>query len=303
MSGPLNGNPRKYRYTRVAFCARGGCGKLFCVPTDRPDQKFCSRACWNEHRARSHISICVHRACGREFDNKGDFDKKFCCKECLDAAMAAAKVVPFTPCLNFNCKADTGHPRRRYCSDGCRAAARSVRKALYVPQPSRPKEKKKRVPTTTDLALYARVMAVGTKSAGAEMKPPMSKSAVNGRMWRAGLSTEGAPRPAPLTRAEMKPSSLIRVQGGVTFSNLNRYRGWSKRLITKLLGNPDRVDFNRYTKSPCWVWAIKRVLEAEKHPDFIAYQSVRKRYSSARTAGHIVQRLKEKFAQEFRREL
>ena len=190
MTGTLNSNPSKYRYSRIAYCAYKACGRLFKVPTDRSGQLYCSWECWRAARARSHISVCSLRSCGASFDNGGDFDKKFCSDACRKAALALNRLPP-TPSECLICDCDTGKPNRLYCSDECRAEARRRR--------SNPKSKKKRykgrvrgTARPQDLTLYARVLDVGTKAAGKEIGK--SKSAVNGLLFRAGLSSRGAPR-------------------------------------------------------------------------------------------------------------
>jgi hypothetical protein len=61
-----------------------------------------------------------------------------------------------------------------------------------------------------------------------------------------------------------------------------RTRGWSERLIGKLLGAPDRTAPNPYcSHTAILMWDVVRVDEAEKHPEFLAYQEQRRKRSAA----------------------
>lgn len=66
-----------------------------------------------------------------------------------------------------------------------------------------------------------------------------------------------------------------------------RNRGWSKRLIDLLLGEPDQITRNmRYGEASALIrlYIADCVREAEGHPDFIAYQASRSRRAAATRA-------------------
>jgi hypothetical protein len=60
-------------------------------------------------------------------------------------------------------------------------------------------------------------------------------------------------------------------------------RGWSKKLIDALLGDPDQTARNPVYPNkapPMKLWERARVEAAEKHPDFLAYQTKRAKASA-----------------------
>ena len=65
------------------------CGKAITQSAGRKRKRFCSDRCrmawWNSHREQVQKKayyrlICVH--CGKEFENYGNQNRKFCCRGC-----------------------------------------------------------------------------------------------------------------------------------------------------------------------------------------------------------------------------
>jgi len=61
----------------------------------------------------------------------------------------------------------------------------------------------------------------------------------------------------------------------LTMTDLGK-RGWSKGLIAKLLGEPDRTSRNQYRRAaPVKLWEKVRVESAERHEPFLRHQQMR----------------------------
>ena len=221
MTPPLPIPELHYKVIGTRNCAYKPCSKPFFLLAKKPRQKYCSRRCGgHEPKRKSVVRRCAAEGCGN-ITTRG---AKWCSKECRQRTQAKARThhcpictQPFDhnnrakkycsgACLKESirrgrkkylcliCDCDTGgsyRNTRRYCSAKCKSIARDLKKVSRTVEPRAPYVAKKRQPTPDDLVLYARVMKIGSKRAGAERG--MTKSAVNGRLWRANLSCEGAP--------------------------------------------------------------------------------------------------------------
>src|SRR3954447_375258 len=65
-----------------------------------------------------------------------------------------------------------------------------------------------------------------------------------------------------------------------------RKRGWTDRLIRKLLGEPDEIkrSLHFWKAPPTQLYACDRVIAAESDPAFVAYQASRAKRSAASKA-------------------
>lgn len=270
MTEPAEKSGGQFRAGTLRACAYTGCGNVFVVKKSWIYQRFCSNGCAYRSqikRPRRAIPLVVTCSnCGNHFDNWGEAKAKYCSDACRDEAREKAKFK--YACLS--CGEDTGRYNRLYCSDLCRASGRATHFARREKRPSAPRKARQRAtPRPQDALLLGRVLLIGTKAAGAEIG--ISKSAVNGRLWRSGLSSKGAP--APRRGPSVKSAVMIPHPGMLSARQITR-RGWSARLIKTLLGDPDQIsrkpDAPHY--KPAKLWSVERVKEAESRAVFIAYR-------------------------------
>ena len=176
--------PKALASSKFIVCERDGCGNRFRRSTQRT--RFCCWDCYIVFKTSKRFAPCV--ICKKIFDNKNSTGKKYCSAAC----QRVARRMNLTVYTCHICDSPLDRNWKLYCSKKCKAIARAVAQQIRPPRSRKGiKVHKPRTPTEDDLALYARVMQIGTRAAGAEIN--ISKCAVNGRMHRCGLSTKNAP--------------------------------------------------------------------------------------------------------------
>lgn len=174
------------RMVETRVCALSSCEKVFFVRPAWKGQRFCSRSCSGRNRrVLQHIVPCAN--CKVEFDSRGKL--KYCSYSCRSAAREKNRLQ--YACLGPSCENDTGNHKRLYCSEACRIAGRKEIWTQKEKSAPAPQGRRYHLATPQDIALHRRAMEIGTYLAGKEFG--ITKSAVNGRLFRAQLSTKGAP--------------------------------------------------------------------------------------------------------------